>query len=169
MRSEEWILSNLQNVVYILVSFQKYPNFMVADNRKLLTNNVGIRITIKSPQEEIYSNFSFVGSCILRKSSLHEKSNGNFSFIGSCVLGWSTSSICIRRKRWLSFLGSFGENQTEKSNSLTLLVIALGYRMMIIHTFPICRGIRRLPVSCLLLCGLEKRKRNYKNKHPVKR
>jgi hypothetical protein len=54
MRSEEWILSNLQNVVYILVSFQKYPNFMVADNRKLLTNNVGIRITIKSPQEEIY-------------------------------------------------------------------------------------------------------------------
>jgi hypothetical protein len=51
MRSEEWTLSNLQNVVYILVSFQKYPNFMVADNRKLLTNNVGIRITIKSPQE----------------------------------------------------------------------------------------------------------------------
>jgi hypothetical protein len=148
MRSEEWTLSNLQNVVYILVSFQKYPNFMVADNRKLLTNNVGIRITIKSPQEEIYSNFSF---------------------IGSCILGWSTSSICIRRKRWLSFLGSFGENQTEKSDSLTLLVIALGYRMMIIHTFPICRGIRRLPVSCLLLCGLEKRKRNYKNKHPVKR
>ena len=58
MRSEEWTLSNLQNVVYILVSFQKYSNnftnFMAADNRKLLTNNVGIRITIKSPQEEIY-------------------------------------------------------------------------------------------------------------------
>jgi len=71
MRSEEWTLSNLQNVVYILVSFQKYPNnftnFMAADNRKLLTNNVGLRITIKSSQEEIYSNFSFIGSCILRK------------------------------------------------------------------------------------------------------
>ncbi|KAF9663901.1 hypothetical protein SADUNF_Sadunf17G0100300 [Salix dunnii] len=41
-------------------------------------------------------------------------------------------------ERWLSFLGSLGEDQTEKSDSLTLLVITLGYRMMIRNTFTIC-------------------------------